>query len=89
MDVIMISRDLYMAYGVTLLGAGAVVGVIVARLLGRRAPRQVPPSPELLQRRLLLLEQELEHTNADVRRLLDDRDFMRELRPPRNRIAAA
>jgi hypothetical protein len=48
-----------------------------------------PQPPELLQSRVALLEQELDLTRAELSRLGEDREFMRELRPPRDRVSAA
>jgi hypothetical protein len=42
-----------------------------------------------MQRRVALLEEELDLTRVELQRLVDDREFMRELRPQQTRVAAA
>ena len=89
MDLVTIPQSLLVAYGALVLVCGSVLGVIAARLWMRRVVQPQPEPPELLQARVMLLEQEMEAANAELRRLHEDEEFMRELRPPTNHEAAA
>ena len=89
MDFVTLPHGLFLFYGALVLSCGVTFGVIVGRNWKRRAALSDPTPPEILQRRMLQLEEELELTRADLQRLLDDRDFMRELRPPRPSASAA
>jgi hypothetical protein len=42
-----------------------------------------------MQRRVALFEEELDLTRPELQRFVDNRDFMRELRPPRAGVGAA
>jgi hypothetical protein len=89
MDFVTLPHGLFLFYGGLVLSCGVILGVIVGRNWKRRARGSDPVPPEILQRRVALLEQQLDQTGAELQRLLDDRDFMRELRPPRAAAAAA
>jgi len=63
--------------------SGGMLGIIVGRNVGRRLARMAPePPPELLERRVALLESELDAATTAVQRLTEEREFMRELRRP-------
>ena len=87
MDFVTLPQWLFIFYGALVLCCGVGLGVIAGRNRKRRPTATEPP--ELMQRRIALLEQELDLTSAQLQRLLEDREFMRELRPPRARITAA
>jgi len=89
MDLVTLPQMLFVFYGALVLSCGVGLGMIVGRNWKRRQPPSAPQPPELLHRRVALLEQELETTSAELRRLLDDREFMRELRSPRDCAGAA
>jgi hypothetical protein len=89
MDFVTLPQGLFIFYGALVLCCGVSLGVIAGRNWKRRPTATEPQPPELMQRRIALLEQELDVTSAQLQRLLEDRDFMRELRPPRARITAA
>jgi hypothetical protein len=88
MEFVTLPHWLFLFYGALVLACGASLGVIVGRNWRRRPAATEPEPPELLQRRLLSLEQDLDLTRAELERLADDRDFMRELRRPRTQGAA-
>ena len=87
MELVTLPHALFVTYGGLVLSCGVALGVVVGRSWKRRPPGGAP-EPELLQNRVALLEQELDVTSAELRRLTDDRAFMRELRPPRGSAAA-
>lgn len=89
MDLVTIPQTLLIFYGALILSCGGALGVIAGRHWKGRSTPSNPKPPELLNARVALLEQELDATNAELGRLRDERDFMRELRPPSNRVAAA
>ena len=89
MDLVTLPQSLFITYGAVVLACGATLGVLVGRHWKRRASPLPPEPPELLQRRVELLEEELDLTRRELTRLSDERDFMRELRPPRKSSAAA
>lgn len=89
MNLILMPWGLFVTYGAIILGCGATLGVIVGRNWRRRTRGPAPVPPDLLHQRVLLLERELEDTGAEVRRLAEERDFMRDLRGPHVRGAAA
>jgi hypothetical protein len=89
MEFVTLPQALFVFYGGLVLSCGIALGVVVGRNWKRRPPAGAPEPPELLQNRVALLEQELDITSAELRRLTDDRAFMRELRPPRDSAAAA
>ena len=89
MDLVTLPQALLVFYGALVLSCGVGLGVVVGRNLKRRVAAGDPEPPEQLQRRVALLEQELDITNGELRRLLEDRSFMRELKPPGDRAAAA
>ena len=89
MEFVTLPQALFVFYGGLVLSCGIALGVVVGRNWKRRPPAGAPEPPELLQNRVALLEQELDITSAELRRLTDDRAFMRELQPPRDSAAAA
>ena len=81
MDLILIPQALMIFYGGLVLSCGGVLGFIVGRNVRRRIP---PPDPgESLERRVSVLERELEASEAELARLASETDFMRELRAPK------
>ena len=89
MDLVTLPHGLLEFYGALVLACGVVLGVVVGRNWKRRLTVTDPEPPELLQRKMLLLEKDLDATRTDLERLVDDRDLMRELRRPRTRVGAA
>lgn len=89
MDLVVIPHALMVFYGGLVLGCGGVLGFILARNIARLGRVPTPPAPELVERRVALLEQELEGTQAELKRLLEEREFLRELREPRPRAKRA
>ena len=89
MDFVTLPQSLFIFYGALVLGCGAVLGVVVGRNWKRRSLPGTPEPPDLLHKRVALLEQELDLTRSELHRLVETREFMRELRPPRDRGAAA
>jgi hypothetical protein len=89
MNFVTLPQPLFIFYGALVLGCGVALGVIAGRNWRRRSIVSDPQPPELLQSRVALLEQELDLTRAELSRLVETREFMRELRPPRDRVAAA
>ena len=89
MDLVTLPHGLLEFYGALVLACGVVLGVVVGRTWKRTPAATDPEPPELLQRRVLLLEKDLDVTRAELERLVDDRDLMRELRRPRTRAGAA
>ena len=89
MDLVTLPHGLLEFYGALVLACGVILGVVVGRNWKRRPTATDPEPPELLQRRVLLLEKDLDSTRTDLERLVDDRDLMRELRRPRTRAGAA
>lgn len=76
-------------YAIVIFASGGTLGVIIGRhIRWRRAMRAPEPPPELLERRITLLEAELDEATAAIRRLTDERDFMRELRRPHDRATS-
>ena len=89
MDLVTLPQPLFVFYGALVLACGVALGVIVGRNWKRRPVVKDPQPPELLQSRVALLEQELDLTRAELSRFVETREFMRELRPPRDRATAA
>jgi hypothetical protein len=89
MDLVSLPQALFVFYGALVLSCGVGLGVVLGRNLKRRIRANEPEPPEQLQRRVALLEQELEITSGELHRLVDDRQFMRELNRPRDHAAAA
>ena len=87
MDFVTLPHGLFVFYGALVLGCGVVLGVVIGRNLRRRPAS--PPPDRLLQRRVDLLEEGLDLTDAAVERLVDDRERSRGLRSRRARPAAA
>ncbi len=81
MDPILIPQALMIFYGGLVLSCGAVLGFIA----GRNVRRSIPPpeSGESLERRVSVLERELEASEAELARLASETEFMRELRAPK------
>ena len=65
------------SYVAPLLGCGAALGFLVGR--GRARTPTPADALEHLPRRVALLERDLDDTQAELHRLLRERDFMREL----------
>lgn len=89
MDLVTLPHGLLEFYGALVLTCGVCLGLVVGRNLRRRPPATNPEPPELAQQRIQLLERDLDASRAELERLVDDRDFMRELRRPRSRLDAA
>ena len=82
MDLVVIPHALMVFYGALVLGCGGVVGFIAGRNVTKRRRVPSPPTPELLERRVALLEQELQTSQGELKRIIEEREFMRELREP-------
>lgn len=89
MNLITLPQTLFVFYGALVLTCGVGLGVVVGRNWKRRGADSEPGPPEVLLRRVADLEHELDRATGELQRALDDRDFIRELRPPRTRDAAA
>lgn len=87
MDLIMIPQALLVFYGAIVLGGGGVLGYILGR--NRNRSETSPEPPELLERRIQLLEEELTEAQLMLGDLKAEREFMRKLRSPEDRTAAA
>lgn len=90
MEFIVLPSTLAFFYAGVVLLSGGVLGVIVGRHVGRRPARKATePPPEPLERRVALLESELDAATTAVQRLTEERTFMRELLRSHDRAAAA
>jgi hypothetical protein len=89
MDLVTLPQALFIFYGALVLTCGVGLGVIVGRNWKRRSAASEPEPTEALLRRVANLEHELDQATGELQRVLDDRDFMREVRPPRTRDVAA
>ena len=89
MDFVILPQGLFIFYGALVLGCGVVLGTVLGRNLLRRRQAPAPEPPDLLQQRVALLEQELDHTVTQLARLTEERDFVRELKRPRPQGFAA
>ena len=89
MNLVTLPQTLFVFYGALVLTCGVGLGVIVGHNWKRRSAASEPEPTEALLRRVANLEHELDHATRELQRTLDDRDFMRELRPPRTRDVAA
>ena len=82
MDLVVIPQAVLMVYGPLVLGCGAVLGFIAARNVGRGRLQRPEPPDDLLERRVRILEEELESARGDLDRLTSENEFMRQLRDP-------
>ncbi len=89
MNLITLPQALFVFYGALVLTCGVGLGVVVGRNWKRRRTDSEPEPPDVLLRRVSDLEHELHRATGELQRVLDDRDFIRELRPPRTRKGAA
>ena len=89
MNLITLPQALFVFYGALVLTCGVGLGVVVGRNWKRRRAYSEPEPPEVLLRRVADLERELDRATDELQRALNDHDFIRELRPPRTRDAAA
>jgi hypothetical protein len=80
MDVVMIPEALLTAYGFLVLASGGVLGFIAGR--NRKKFRGDPTPPDLLGRRTDLLEKEFEATQAELRQLREEAEFLHRLLAP-------
>ncbi len=80
MDLIVIPQALMVFYGLLVLGCGSALGFVLARNIRKQISE--PDPPLLLERRIEILEQELEETQSDLSRLAQESSFLRELRAP-------
>jgi hypothetical protein len=87
MDMVMLPQALFIFYGALVLACGVGLGVVVGRQVRRSTTTPKLEPPDDVRRRIALLEEELDLTRHELQRLLDDRQFMRELRPPRDQAA--
>ena len=83
MEFVTLPTGLFLFYGALVLGCGTVLGAIFGRNSVRRALTSPPQPPELIERRVAQLEDEIDAAHAALLRLTEEREFMRELRPPR------
>ena len=81
MDLIVIPQALLMFYGFLVLGCGSALGFILSRNIRKQISE--PDPPLLLERRMNVLEKELEDTRSDLNRLREESSFLRELRAPK------
>jgi hypothetical protein len=79
-DLIVIPQALLVFYGFLVLGCGSGLGFILARNVRRLIDE--PDPPRLLERRVDVLERELEVTQSELGRLAEENTFLRELRTP-------
>jgi hypothetical protein len=89
MSLVTLPQALFVFYGALVLTCGVGLGVVVGRNWKRRSTDREPEPPEVLLRRVADLEHELDQATGELQRARDDRDFIRELRPPRTREEAA
>jgi hypothetical protein len=89
MNLVTLPQTLFVFYGALVLTCGVCLGVIVGRNWKRRDAITEPEPPEVLLRRVVNLEHELGQATSELQRVLDDRDFTRELRRPGARDVAA
>ena len=81
MDLVVLPEALAAVYAGLVLACGAGLGFIAGR--NRRRPSAPPPPPGDLERRLHLVERELELAQAELAELTAERDWMRRLLPGR------
>ena len=89
MEFVILPQGLFIVYGALVLSCGVGLGTVLGRNLLRRRHAPIPEPPDLLQQRVALLEQELDATVAQLARLTEEREFMRELERPRPQGVAA
>lgn len=89
MNLITLPQALFVFYGALVLTCGMALGVVIGRTWKRRGVDGEPEPPEMPLRRVADLERELDRATDELQRALGDRDFIRELRPPRTREEAA
>lgn len=87
MDLIMIPQALLVFYGAVVLGCGGTLGYILGR--NRKRSKTPPEPPELYERRIQLLEEELTEAQLTLSDLKAEREFMRRLKGPQDGTAAA
>jgi hypothetical protein len=88
MDFVTLPYGLFVFYGALVLGCGIGLGVVMGRNWARRRGESPPPAEDL-QRRVALLEEDLDLTDAALQQLLDERERVREFRSPRAHAVAA
>jgi hypothetical protein len=81
MDLVVIPHALLIFYGGVVLASGSILGFILGRNRRRKLPS--PESPDLLARRVTILERELEEAQRELNQLSEERAFHRELLSPR------
>ena len=89
MELVILPQGLFIFYGALVLSCGVGLGTVLGRNLLRRRHAPIPEPPDLLQQRVALLAQELDETVAQLARLTEEREFMRELERPRPKSIAA
>jgi len=82
MDLVTLPQTLLVFYGGVVLSCGAVLGFILGR--SRYRTLSIPEPPDLLSRRVSLLEEELEDTRQELSELVAENRFLRELKAPRD-----
>ena len=87
MDFVTLPQGLFVFYGALVLSCGIGLGIVLTRNWARLRGQDSPPPSDLLQRRVALLEEDLDLTDAAVQQLVDEREH--EPRRPRARVAAA
>lgn len=81
MDFVVIPQALLMFYGAVVLLSGGGLGFIAGR--NRKRLENPPETPDLLERRISVLERELETTQAELTNLREESEFLRRLTSPR------
>jgi hypothetical protein len=82
MELVTIPQALLLFYGALVLGCGAALGVIAGRnLRGKEDPSMIRP-PDPIERRVRILEEEVDSLRGELRDSEAERDFLRELTKP-------
>ena len=80
MDFVVIPQLLLMFYGGVVLACGSVLGFVAGRNAKKRL--QAPEPPDLLERRVKVLEVELEVAQSELADLREGSEFLRRLHSP-------